>query len=50
MNSFLISLGQVGYITCGMKTIKEALIGDTLYDSSMKGKVEPFPGFKVFYY
>jgi elongation factor 4 len=36
--------GQVGYIITGMKTIKEARIGDTLGHQS--SKVEPFPGFK----
>lgn len=36
--------GQVGYIVTGMKTIKEARIGDTL--SHQSSKVEPFPGFK----
>lgn len=36
--------GQVGYIIAGMKTVKEASIGDTLY---MKNNpVSPFPGFK----
>lgn len=36
--------GQVGYIITGMKTIKEARVGDTI---SHKDKVvEPFPGFK----
>jgi elongation factor 4 len=36
--------GQVGYVICGMKTVKEARIGDTLYHT--KKPVEPFPGFK----
>lgn len=35
--------GQVGYIITGMKTIKEARIGDTV--SHPRSKVEPFPGF-----
>lgn len=36
--------GQVGYIITGMKTIKEARIGDTL--SHPKSTVTAFPGFK----
>ncbi|MBI2353022.1 elongation factor 4 [Candidatus Dependentiae bacterium] len=36
--------GQVGYIITGMKTIKEARVGDTL--SHPKTNVVPFPGFK----
>ncbi len=36
--------GQVGYIITGMKTIKEARVGDTIYHT--KKEVTPFPGFK----
>ncbi len=36
--------GQVGYLITGMKTVKEARIGDTIYLT--KQKVEPFPGFR----
>lgn len=36
--------GQVGYIISGMKTVKEARIGDTIFKT--KHPVEPFPGFK----
>ncbi|XP_076143628.1 translation factor Guf1, mitochondrial [Alosa pseudoharengus] len=36
--------GQVGYIIAGMKEVKEAQIGDTLYHH--KQPVEPLPGFK----
>lgn len=36
--------GQVGYLVAGMKTVKEARIGDTLYHT--KKIVNPFPGFK----
>lgn len=36
--------GQVGYIITGMKTVKEARVGDTLFH--YKNSVEPFPGFK----
>lgn len=36
--------GQVGYLITGMKTIKEARVGDTIFHS--KNPVKPFPGFK----
>ena len=36
--------GQVGYLVTGMKTVKEARVGDTLYHT--KKVVESFPGFK----
>ena len=36
--------GQVGYLITGMKTVKEARVGDTIYHN--KKPVEPFPGFK----
>ena len=39
-----LSAGQVGYLITGMKTVKEARVGDTI--SHKKKPVEPFPGFK----
>lgn len=36
--------GQVGYVIAGMKEVKEAQIGDTLYHQ--KQPVEPLLGFK----
>ncbi len=36
--------GQVGYLITGMKTVKEARIGDTVYHT--KSPVPLFPGFK----
>lgn len=36
--------GQVGYLIAGMKTVKEARVGDTFY--RQREKVIPFPGFK----
>ena len=36
--------GQVGYIITGMKSVKEARVGDTIYHK--KKHVKPFPGFK----
>lgn len=37
--------GQVGYIITGMKTVKEARVGDTIFHA--KQPVAPFPGFKA---
>ena len=36
--------GQVGYLITGMKTVKEAQVGDTIYQS--KQPVPAFPGFR----
>lgn len=36
--------GQVGYLITGMKTVKEARVGDTIFHH--KKPVPPFPGFK----
>ncbi len=36
--------GQVGYIITGMKVVREARVGDTLYHAQKP--VTPFPGFK----
>jgi translation factor GUF1, mitochondrial len=36
--------GQVGYLITGMKTVREARVGDTIYHT--KKPVTPFPGFK----
>jgi len=36
--------GQVGYLITGMKTVREARVGDTIYHA--KKHVTPFPGFK----
>ncbi|KAH3834051.1 translation factor Guf1, mitochondrial-like [Dreissena polymorpha] len=36
--------GQVGYVTAGIKNIKDALVGDTIYHTDTP--VEPLPGFK----
>ena len=36
--------GQVGYIITGMRTVREARVGDTIFHH--KVPVEPFPGFK----
>lgn len=36
--------GQVGYLISGMKTVKEARVGDTFYHA--KKPVKAFPGFK----
>jgi elongation factor 4 len=36
--------GQVGYLITGMKTVREARVGDTIHQA--KTIVQPFPGFK----
>lgn len=36
--------GQVGYMICNMRSIKEALVGDTIYREGYA--VDPLPGFK----
>jgi len=36
--------GQVGYVICGMKTVKEARVGDTFY--TYRNEVPALPGFK----
>lgn len=36
--------GQVGYVVAGMKTVREARVGDTI--EHVKKPVTPFPGFK----
>lgn len=36
--------GQVGYLVAGMKTVKEARVGDTIFHT--RKEVTPFPGFK----
>ncbi|KKT00968.1 MAG: Membrane GTPase LepA, partial [candidate division TM6 bacterium GW2011_GWF2_43_17] len=36
--------GQVGYLITGMKTVREARVGDTIYQ--YKKPVKPLPGFK----
>lgn len=36
--------GQVGYVITGMKTVKEAQVGDTIFHRKQAGI--PFPGFK----
>ena len=36
--------GQVGYIISGMKTVRDARVGDTIFNP--KHPVKPFPGFK----
>ncbi|RCN24744.1 elongation factor Tu domain 2, partial [Ancylostoma caninum] len=41
-----LSAGQVGYVICSMKTVKEATIGETLFAAENVDSVEPFPGFK----
>lgn len=40
--------GQVGYIVLGMKTVREAFIGDTFFHSNiLKSQVELYPNFEA---
>ncbi|CAN6574816.1 unnamed protein product [Malus baccata var. baccata] len=41
----VLHTGQVGYVVTGMRSTKEARIGDTLYHN--RTTVEPLPGFKA---
>lgn len=40
----ILYAGQVGFLIAGMKTVKEARVGDTIFHT--KKRVQPFPGFK----
>jgi len=40
-----LSAGEVGYITAGIKNVRDTRVGDTITDASNPTK-EPFPGFK----
>ncbi|WP_322627226.1 translation elongation factor 4 [Aedoeadaptatus coxii] len=40
-----LSAGDVGYITASIKNVKEARVGDTIYDPK-NPPVEPLPGYK----
>ncbi|PRP88361.1 hypothetical protein PROFUN_03275 [Planoprotostelium fungivorum] len=44
LNTGALYTGQVGFLIAGMKTVKEAQVGDTLFDPS--SPVEALPGFK----
>ncbi|XP_024369587.1 translation factor GUF1 homolog, mitochondrial isoform X2 [Physcomitrium patens] len=43
-NTGILLTGQVGYVVTGMRSTKEARIGDTLFHT--RSVVEPLPGFK----
>ncbi|KAE9556216.1 hypothetical protein FO519_000555 [Halicephalobus sp. NKZ332] len=43
----VLSAGQIGYIICNMKTVREAAVGETLFDPVEQDKVVPFPGFSA---
>ncbi|KJH50295.1 GTP-binding protein LepA [Dictyocaulus viviparus] len=38
--------GQVGYVVCNMKTVKEVTVGETLFDATNVNSVEALPYFK----
>ncbi|CCF55920.1 hypothetical protein KAFR_0A04840 [Kazachstania africana CBS 2517] len=41
-----LTTGQVGYIIPGMKNVKDALLGDTLFHLGQESKAKLLPGFK----
>ncbi|CAL5191225.1 unnamed protein product [Lathyrus oleraceus] len=43
----ILFTGQVGYVISGMRSTKEARIGDTIYHSRSAMDMEPLPGFKA---
>jgi len=46
----ILFTGQVGYVITGMRTTKEARIGDTIYHTKSTVDVEPLPGKAVIFY
>jgi GTP-binding protein LepA len=42
----VLSAGDVGYLTAGLKNVKDTKVGDTI-TSVVHGSVEPLPGYKV---
>jgi translation elongation factor EF-4 len=45
VNTGVLNAGQVGYIVSTMRSIKEALVGDTIFQE--KHPVDAMPGFKA---
>ncbi|MCC7510753.1 MAG: elongation factor 4 [Planctomycetes bacterium] len=41
-----LSTGEVGYIICGIKTVQDVGVGDTLTLAKFKDQVQPLPGYK----
>ena len=41
-----ISTGEVGYIICGIKTVQDVGVGDTLTLAKFRDQVQPLPGYK----
>ncbi len=42
----ILSAGDVGYLTAGLKNVKDTKVGDTI-TSLAHGSIEPLPGYKV---
>jgi len=41
-----LKAGEVGYVICGIKTVQDVGVGDTLTLSKHKDEVQPLPGYK----
>jgi GTP-binding protein LepA len=41
-----LSAGEVGYVICGIKTVQDVGVGDTITLSKHKDEVQPLPGYK----
>jgi GTP-binding protein LepA len=42
-----IKTGEIGYVVTGLKSTREARVGDTLFIGSQKEQATPLPGFKI---
>jgi len=45
LDTDILNAGEVGFVSCSMKNVSEAKIGDTIYDA-LKVSTNPLPGFK----
>ncbi|MCA8917684.1 MAG: translation elongation factor 4 [Planctomycetes bacterium] len=41
-----LKCGEVGYVICGMKTVQDVGVGDTVTLAKFKDSIEPLPGYK----
>jgi len=42
-----ISTGEIGFVVTGLKSVRDARIGDTLFLGNFNESVKPLPGFKI---
>jgi elongation factor 4 len=45
MPTTCLTSGQIGYVICNMKTVKEASVGETLFEPSKRDIIVPFAAF-----